>query len=89
MGDRNYLLIFSREVTSHSIPHNLFKYSQIVNFPLLVEEALNLDFDGFILNIDEENITIPRENLRNFMKGFNSPCLDYYGGYVFTVPEGE
>lgn len=89
VGDRNYLLIFSRELTSHSIPHNIFKYSQIVNFPLLVEEALNLDFDGLILNVDEENITIPRENLRNFMKGFNSPCLDYYGGYVFTVPECE
>lgn len=88
LGGKNYLLLFSRKVTTDSISQNVFKYSQIVNFPLLVREVLNHDLDGFILNIDEENITVPRENLRNFMKDFKIPLLDDYGRYVFTI-EGE
>ena len=89
VGDKNYLLLFSRGITSKSIPQDIYKYSEIVNFPLLVESLLNDDLDGFILNVDEENITIPREHLRDFMKGFKMPLLDDYSMYVFTVPEGD
>ena len=76
-------------MTTDSISSDVYKYSQIVNFPLLVEELLNLDFDGFILNIDEENITIPRQYLRDFMKHFKIPLLDDYSMYAFPVPEGD
>ena len=89
VGDKNYLLLFSREITTNSIPQDVYKYSEIVNFPLLVEFLLNDDLDGFILNVDEENITIPREHLRDFMKDFRMPLLDDYSMYVFTVPEGD
>ena len=88
LGDKNYILLFSREISPDCISAYVFKYSQIVNFPLLVEEVLNNDFDGFILNIDEERVTIPRENLRNFMKDFKIPLLSDFSMYAFTL-EGE
>ena len=89
VGDRNYLLLFSRGITTKSIPQDVYKYAEIVNFPLLMESLLNDDLDGFILNVDEENITIPREHLRDFMKDFRIPLLDDYNMYAFTVPEGD
>ena len=88
-GGKMYLLLFSRKVTLDSIYDDVFKYSKIVNFPLLVEAVLNHDIDGFILNIDEENITIPRENLRNFMKDFKMPLLDDYSMYAFIIEDGD
>ena len=88
--DKNYILLFSRQITKDTLPDDsIFKYTQIINFPLLVKEVLNYDFDGFLLNVNEENITIPREHLRNYMKDFSCPVLDDYGMYAFTVPEGE
>lgn len=51
-----------------------------------LKNALNgIGLDGFILNVDTDNIVIPREHLRNFMKGFASPILDDYSMYAFTV----
>lgn len=89
VGGKNYLLLFSRELTINSISDEVFMYSQLVNFPLLVESVLNHDLDGFILNVDEENITIPREKLRDFMKGFSMPLLSDFSMYSFTVEEEE
>lgn len=89
IGGKRYLLLFSRDISLDCIPNQICKYSQIVNFPLLVEALLNDDLDGFILNIDEENITIPREFIRNYMEGFNCPLLDDYEMYAFTLEEGE
>ena len=89
LGGKNYLLLFSREISSKSVTRDVYKYSQIVNFPLLVESLLNDDLDGIILNIDEENITVPREHLRNFMKDFRIPLLSDFSMYAFTVPEGD
>ena len=86
MGDKNYILLFSHDVTEDPLNDpRVFKYTGLVNFPLLIEEALKHDFDGFILNVDTDNIVIPREHLRNFMKGFSSPILDDYSMYAFTV----
>ena len=89
VGGRNYLLLFSREVTTDFIEKDTHGYSQIVNFPLAVKEALNNDLDGFILNINDENITVPRESLRDFMKDFRCPCIDDYSRYAFTIEESE
>lgn len=89
MGNGNYPLLFSREVTTDFLDKECYPYSQIVNFPLAVKEVLNNDFDGFILNIDDENITVPRESLRDFMKGFRCPLIDDYSGYAFTIGEVE
>ena len=88
IGDKKYLLLFSHDVTEDPLkdPH-IFKYTKLVNFPLLIEEVLMHDFDGFILNVDTDNIVIPREHLRNFMKGFTSPILEDYSMYAFTVGE--
>lgn len=88
--DKYYILIFSREPTKEMFPDDaFFKYTQIVNLPLLIREVLNFDFDGFILNVNEENIIIPRDHLRDYMKDFSCPVLDDYGMYAFTIPEGE
>ena len=88
--DKNYILLFSREPTKDTIPDDsVFKYTQIVNFPLLIEEVLNHDLDGFILNLNEENIFIPREHLRDYMKDFSCPVLDDYAMYAFTIGEGD
>ena len=89
MADKNYLLLFSRGISPKAVSQDVYKYSQIVNFPLLVESVLNDDLDGIILNVDEENITIPRQHLRNFMKDFSIPLLCDFGMYAFTVNEGE
>ena len=88
--DKSYILLFSREPTKDTIPDDsVFKYTQIVNLPLLIRDVLNYDIDGFILNVDNENIIISREHLRKYMKDFSCPVLDDYGMYAFTIPEGE
>lgn len=88
--DKNYILLFSREPTRDTIPDDsVFKYTQIVNLPLLIRDVLNHDLDGFILNVDKENIIISREHLRDYMKDFRCPVLDDYGMYAFTIQEGE
>lgn len=89
VGGRNYLLLFSREVTTDFIEKDIHGYSQIVNFPLAIKEVLNNDLDGFILNIDDKNLTVPREALRDFMKDFRCPCIDDYSRYAFTIGESE
>ena len=89
IGGKKYLLLFSREISSDFHSNDVYVYSQIVNFPLLVEEVLNNDLDGFILNMDEENITVPRQSLRDFMKDFRCPCVDDFSRYAFTIPEAE
>jgi hypothetical protein len=82
-----YLLLFSENPSEDPLKdESTFRYAQLVNFPLLVRKALNDDLDGFILNPSNENITIPRGNLRNFMKGFDCPVLDDYSMYAFTIP---
>lgn len=88
--DKSYILLFSREPTRDMIPDDsVFKYTQIVNLPLLIRDVLNHDLDGFILNVDKENIIISREHLRDYMKDFRCPVLDDYGMYAFTIQEGE
>lgn len=89
VGNENYLLLFSRDISADFPDGNFYIYSQILNFPLAVKEVLNSDFDGFILNIDDENITVPRECLRDFMKGFSNPLIDDYSAYSFTISEEE
>ena len=89
IGGKNYLLLFSREIRPDCVAFDGFKYSEMVNFALLVEEVLFFDFDGIILNVDEENIVISRENLRTFTKGFSCPVLDDYSMYAFPVTGEE
>ncbi|MBE6507912.1 MAG: SseB family protein [Methanobrevibacter sp.] len=86
IGGKNYVLLFSHDLKEDPLnDSSVFKYTRFVNFPLLVEEALQFDFDGFILNIDTDSIVIPRESLRNFMKGFNCPVINDFSMYAFTI----
>ena len=87
---RNYILLFSRDPENDVIHDDtVFKYTQIVNLPLLIRDVLNYDFDGFILNLNDENITVSREHLRDYMKDFKCPVLNDFAMYAFPIEDGD
>lgn len=89
LSTSNYLLLFSREINQDCVDYDGFKYAEIANFHQTVDEILSHDFDGFILNIDEENIIISREELRDFVKRNIGVCIDDFSMYAFPVTRGQ
>lgn len=79
----NYALIFSKPLIGHNHRNS---YSQLVNLPLFIEEALKNDLSGIMLN----NYTVlPRKFLIEFMKTFKNPCLNDYSDFAFSLGDDK
>lgn len=79
----NYALIFSKPLIGHNHRNS---YSQLVNLPLFIEEALKNDLSGIMLN----NYTVlPRKFLIEFMKTFKNPCPDDYSDFAFSLGDDK
>jgi hypothetical protein len=75
----NYALIFSKPLIGHNYRNS---YSQLVNLPLFIDDALKNDLSGILLN---NSLVIPRKVLIDFMKTFSCPCLDDYSFFAFSL----
>ena len=85
----SYALIYTSEKEIKPKNNPMIPYLQLVNLPKLINRVLLDDLDGIILNENSQNIIIPREYLRNFMKDFKIPLLDDYNMYAFVIEEGK
>ena len=79
----NYALIFSKPLIGHNYRNS---YSQLVNLPLFIDDALKNDLSGILLN---NSLVIPRKVLIDFMKNFNCPCLDDYSFFAFSLGDKD
>lgn len=67
-----YAIIYSSrdKLNDVNVDYKLFKYAQIVNLSTLVNYILLEDLDGLILNLDSDNVLIPRGVLLKYSRGF-------------------
>ena len=79
----NYALIFSKPLIGHNYRNS---YSQLVNLPLFIDDALKNDLSGILLN---NSLVIPRKVMIDFMKTFSGPCLDDYSFFAFSLGDKD
>ena len=82
LGNDKCAILFSSRDRINPPNRNISIYAQLVNLPLFIDFVLKRDLEGIRL---DENITLPREFLINFMKGFRCPCMSKYDDYVFLI----
>ena len=71
-----YATIFSSEEKLKHVKTDKFKYSQVINLAMLVNFVLTEDMDGIILNLDTDNVLIPRVTLLRYSLGFEKFAND-------------
>ena len=79
---KNYALLFSKPLIGRNV-HN--SYSQLVNLPLFIDEALKNDLSGIML---DSKVILPRDFLIDFMMSFKGPFINDYSFYAFSL-EGK
>ena len=81
-----YGLIFtSPEEIKINRKSRLYPYMQLVNLPEFIKSLLEHDLDGFIINENSQNITIPREYLLKFLNDLKTPDTCKYDDYAFVI----
>lgn len=79
----NYTLIFTDESKIKVNEPNI--YSQIVNLPEFIDDALKGDLSGIVINFRVDDIILSRDYLLEFLKDFRCPNLDKYDDYAFPI----
>ena len=71
-----YVTIFSSTDRMREVNTQKFKYAQLVNLAMLVNYVLSEDLDGIVLNVDTDNVLIPRSVLLKYSLGFERYAND-------------
>lgn len=81
-SDRCAVLFSSRDNVKFKPKNKIKTYSQLVNLGVFIDNVLKSDLAGIRLDGD---IVFSRDFLMDFMKGFNSPCMDKFDDYLFRI----
>ena len=72
-----YVALFTSESKMKDIETSKFKYLSLVDFATIVHYTIKNEFNGIIINPDNENYMIPIELLLNNWALINQTCFDY------------
>ncbi len=72
-----YVALFTTESKMNDIETSKFKYISLVDFATIVHYTIKNEFEGIIINPDDENYIIPIELLLKNWALINQTCFDY------------